>query len=147
MIDSSGFGVKVILTASGTFPAGLVLTQFTDNASSIETEDIELAQAESGVNGDLIVWQKAQPILISVNLIAGGEDDRNMQLLVEANRAALGKIPVKDEITLVKTLPSGSVYTYAKGTLVSAPIGTSVEGSGRLKANTYKFKFQEAFGI
>jgi hypothetical protein len=147
MINSSGFGVKVILIATGTFPVGFVITQFADNADSIAVENVDIADGTVGMNGDFIRWQAGKPILIDINVIPGGTDDRNLQILAEANRATLGKVPINDVITLTKVLPDGTGLMAVKGVLVNAPIGTSIEGSGRLKTKTYKFKFENAFGI
>jgi len=98
--DISAFGIRVRLVASVTFPAGIDITQFADDADSLDVPQQQIADKAMGVNGDLITWSKANPLLLTVNIIPGSDDDRNMSVLLEANRVARGKRGARDTVTL-----------------------------------------------
>lgn len=142
MNDISGFGLKVQVVASVTFPAGLTITQFADDADPIDTPSQQLADKAMGLNGDLIGWSKANPILATLNLIPGSDDDRNLGILAEANRVGKGKNSARDVITMTAIYPDGRVITYSNGIITDAMIGNSVASAGRLKSKPYAFAFE-----
>jgi len=84
--DVSGFGLRIRLTASRTFPAGITITQFADDADPFDIPSLQIADTAMGLNGDLISWSKANPIKPTLNVIPASEDDRNLAVLLEANR-------------------------------------------------------------
>jgi hypothetical protein len=96
-----------------------------------------------GVNGDLIVWTKANPVPFTLNVIPGTADDDNMQVLAKANRAAKGRRAVQDEITVVVTYPDGTTTRFLRGTITDAIIGNPVASSGRMKTKPYVFAFED----
>ena len=143
MENTSGFGFLLNLQADITFPMGIIISQFPDDADPITAEPINIAESAMGLNGDLIVWQKAEPIKLSFSVIPGGDDDDNLAILADNNRVAKGKFPVQDSITIVKIFPNGNTETYANGILMSAPVGTGIASTGRLKTKTYSFAFEQ----
>lgn len=142
MQDISAFGIRVRLVASSTFPAGITLTQFADDADSLDVQAQEIAATAMGVNGDLVVWSRANPLPLLINLIPASEDDRNMQVLLEANRVGRGKRSARDVITVTAVFPDGAVSTWSNGALTNGVVGNAVASAGRLKSKPYTFSFE-----
>jgi len=142
MQDVSAFGIRVRLTASATFPAGITLSQFADDGDSLDVPSQQIADKAMGVNGDLIVWSKANPLTVTINIIPGSEDDRNMDVLMEANRTGLGKRPARDTIQMTAMYPDGSTQTWSNGKLTDGIPGKALASSGRIKTKPYIFAFE-----
>jgi len=90
MADISGYGFRLNLVASSTFPAGIDITQAADDADPFDIPSIQIADKAKGVNGDLITWATANPIDITIAVIPGSIDDRNLSALAQANNPAAG---------------------------------------------------------
>lgn len=146
MQEIGGYGLQITLRASVTFPIGITLTQFADDADPFDSASIQLADKAMGLNGDLITWSKAVPLPAVLNLIPNGDDDNNMGILAEANRVGKGKRSVKDIITMVVSYPDGRTVTYAPGKLTDAMLGNSVASSARMKSKPYVFAFENKVG-
>jgi len=142
MENISGFGSRVRLRASVTFPLGFDITQFADDADGFDAPSMQISDKGMGLNGDLVVWNTANPIPLSLSLIPGSGDDRNMSILFEANRVGKGKTGSRDVITLTIVYPNGSSITYNNGVLTDGPAGKSIASSGRMKSNTYQLVFE-----
>jgi hypothetical protein len=140
--DVSGFGLRIRLTASRTFPAGFTITQFADDADPFDLPSIQIADKAMGLNGDLITWSKANPITPTINVIPGSEDDRNLAVLLEANRVGRGKSGARDTITMTGTYPDGRSITLNAGVITDGMPGNSVASAGRLKSKPYAFAFE-----
>lgn len=140
--DISGFGIKVQIVASSTFPAGFTVTQFADDADPVDIPSQQLADKTMGLNGDLITWSKANPILANLNVIPGSDDDRNLGVLAEANRVGKGKMGARDAITMTVIYPDGKTWTGSNGVITDAPMGNSVASAGRQKSKAYNFAFE-----
>lgn len=143
MNDVGGFGLQVLVRASKTFPGGFTITQFPDDADPFDLPDLQIGDAASGLNGDLITWSKANPLAFAMALIPGSEDQKNMAVLFEANRPARGKRPAKDVITIVGIYPDGSTITLSSGIIYSGLPGKSVASSARYKSSVYNFRFEQ----
>ncbi|EKY3117293.1 phage tail fiber protein [Cronobacter turicensis] len=142
MQDVAGFGLQARLIASKTFPSGFTITAFADDADPFDLPALQINDAAMGLNGDMVVWSKANPISISLAVIPGSDDDKNMAVVFEANRAARGKRPAKDVITLVGIYPNGSTITLTPGVVFDGLPGNSVASAGRLKTKVYNFRFE-----
>lgn len=140
--DISGFGFQVNLVASNTFPSGLNITQFADDTDPFDAPAVPIADVAMGLNGDLLRWSKASPLMVAIALIPGSDDDRNMQILQAANRVAAGKTSAQDEITLTGVYPDGQLLNLTGGVLTDAPFAPSIASSSRKKTNVYTFKFE-----
>lgn len=140
--DVSGFGLRLRITASRTFPAGFTVTQFADDADPFDLPSIQIADKAMGLNGDLVTWSKANPINTTVNVIPGSEDDRNLAVLLEANRVGRGKSGARDQITMTGTYPDGRSITLSAGVITDGMPGNSVASAGRLKSKAYQFAFE-----
>lgn len=142
MNDISGFGLKVQIVASVTFPAGITITQFADDSDPFDVPAQDIADKAMGLNGDLITWSKANPIMATLNVIPESEDDINLSILAEANRAAKGKNSARDVITMTVMFPNGKVWTASPGAVMNFSPGDSVASASRLKSKPYAFAFE-----
>lgn len=139
--DISVFGLQGNVTATTTFPQGVNISAFADDADPLDSPDIDIADMAMGPNGDTITWSRPQLIEIVVNLIPQSPDDVNMTVLQDANRVAKGKVSAGDKITIVWTYPNGVVVTASDGKLGTAPVVQSGAANGRAKSKRYAFKF------
>ncbi len=146
MNDISGFGIRVNVVASITFPNGFDLTQFADDVDPFDLPSIQIRDKAMGLNGDLIVWSKANPLPLTLGVIPGSDDDKNMKVLFEANRVGKGKRGVRDVITVTAVYPDETTLTLSEGTITDGPPGRGVASSGRIKSNAYQFAFENVAG-
>ena len=142
MHNLSGYGLTAVVQADVTFPSGFTLTQFADDGDSLDIPSIKVAETAMGMNGDLITWSKAAPLLLTVNLVPNSEDDKNMEVLLEANRVGKGKLSARDVITLTVIFPDGDSTTYYNGVLTDGMPGRPIQGSCRMKSKAYTFAFE-----
>jgi hypothetical protein len=139
MPDISGFGLRIQVKASNTFPAGFNVTQFADDVDPFDIPSIQIADKAMGLNGNLITWSVATPIDFTLAAIPGTEDDQNLSVLFEANRVGNGKTSARDEITVTGIYPDGSTLTLSPCVITDGPPGVSVASAGRLKTSAYSF--------
>lgn len=142
----SGFGLQVVVTASTTFPAGITISQFADDADPFDLPEIAIAETGMGLNGDMVIWAKATPIDVQIAVVPNGPDDINLQLLLEANRVAKGKRGARDSITLAAVYPDSRVKLMQQGTLISGVPGNGISSAGRYKTKVYRFRFENQAG-
>lgn len=138
----SAMGVSVRVVASRTFPAGFTVTQFADDADPIDLPSVQVMETAMGVNGDLVIWSRANPLTATINVIPGSDDDKNLAILLEANRPGRGKTSAMDEITLTVVYPDGSTLTLTGGVITDGPPGLSIASAGRQKSMAYAFAFE-----
>lgn len=146
MQNISGYGLTLTLAASKTFPLGFVVNQFADDADPLDVPALQIGDSAMGLNGDLIVWSKANPIKITLDVIPTSPSDRNLAILMEANRPGLGKIPARDVITLNILYPAGNFITLTNGLLTDGLPFNAVSSDGRLKSKSYNFSFENRIG-
>ena len=142
MIDVSGMGLVVNIKASNTFPSGFAVTQFADDGDSITFDEMEIGGSAMGLNGDLVTWGKVAPINVPINVIPSGDDDINLGILFEANRAGRGKKTAKDVITMTVIYPNGKSTTLSGGRLLKGKPSNSVASEGRMTSKSYSFAFE-----
>lgn len=142
MQDISGFGLIVGLVASVTFPAGITITQFSDDADPVDISSIQIADKAMGLNGDLLTWARAVPVPCTLNVIPNSDDDLNLSILAENNRVGRGKTSNRDVITITITYPDGSTVFLDPGVMTDAMFGKSIASAGRMKTKPYIFTFE-----
>ncbi len=142
MQNISGYGLTAIVRASTTFPGGFPVTQFADDADPFDTPTQTVGEAAVGLNGDLVAWNRANPLTLTLSVIPGGEDDLNLSALLEANRAARGKVPAGDVVTITAIYPSGRTVTLTQGIVTTGTPSDSVSSAGRIKSKSYSFAFE-----
>lgn len=142
MEDISVFGSRVQVVASSTFPAGFTLTQFADDGDPFDMPSVQIKDKAMGVNGDLIIWSKANPLMLTISLIPNSEDDKNAQVLWDANRVGKGKQSARDVVDITVVYADGSTLSLTEGTITDGPAGNAGASSGRLKTKAYQFAFE-----
>lgn len=142
MQNVSAFGSRIVLRASSTFPSGITITQFADDADPFDLPEITVGETAMGLNGDLVVWSAPNPIMMTLNVIPGSDDDRNLAVLLEANRVARGKRSARDVITATQVYPDGRTLTLVQGVALTGRPGQSSASSGRMKSKPYGFAFE-----
>jgi len=140
--DISSFGIELSLIASRTFPAGISITQLADDTDPFDLPSTQIADKAMGVNGDLVTWKTANPIIVQIAVVPGSEDDRNLSILAQRNRPGKGKPSIVDVVTLVGIYPDNSTVTATAGAITDAMPGKSVASSGRQKSKVYMFAFE-----
>lgn len=142
-IDASGFGVRINLRASETFPSGIDITQFADDTNPIDIPSVQIRDVAMGVNGDMVKWSKGNPIRATIAVIPNSDDDLNLKALAAANRPARGRRAVLDDITIIVIYPDGADVQMLRGTITDAVPSKGVASSGRLQTATYAFAFED----
>lgn len=142
MQDISGFGARVRVVASKTFPQGFDLTQFADDTDPFDIPSTQIRDKAMGLNGDLIMWSKATPVGITLAVVPGSDDDKNLAALYEANRVAKGKQSASDVVTVTVVYPDGKTLTCQNGGITDGPAGVGIASAGRLKTSSYQFAFE-----
>ncbi len=140
--DISGFGLQIRIVADVTFPSGITITQFADDADPFDLPSLQIRDKAMGLNGDLITWSTANPINITTNVVPGSDDDKNLAVLFEANRVGKGKNGARDVITMTGLYPDGSTITLTNGSITDGMPGSAASSAGRLKSKNYAFTFE-----
>lgn len=146
MQDISAFGTALNIVASNTFPNGFTVTQFADDADPFDSADLKIADQKMGVNGDMITWSVASPIMLKIAVVPQSDDDQNLEILLDANRVAAGKTSAQDAITITASYPTGPRKQLTSGRIVTGPVLSSLAAVGRLKSKVYEFAFEQTSG-
>lgn len=146
MEDVSAFGLKVQIVASKTFPSGITITQFADDADGLDTPSMQIADKAMGLNGDLVTWSKATPLPVTLNVIPNSEDDKNLGVLFEANRVGKGKTSARDVVSMTAVYPDGRTVSFTQGKITDGQPANSAQSSGRYKSKAYAFAFENRNG-
>jgi len=122
------------------------VSQFADDADPFDIPELTIGEAAMGLNGELITWSKAVPIAVNIAVVPDSDDDKNLQILFEANRVSKGKSSALDVVSMTGVYPSGKIITLTGGKLIAGMVGNSVASAGRFKSKTYKFMMEGASG-
>lgn len=142
--DISGFGLVVNISASKTFPAGFRVTEFADDADPLDLPSIQVKDKGMGLNGTLVTWSKANPVPMTLNVIPGSEEDKNLTILLQANRPGVGRRPANDVINATVIYGDGTSVRLISGVITDGPLGSAVASAGRKKSKGYIFAFAAA---
>jgi hypothetical protein len=143
----SGFASQIQIVASVTFPSGFLVSKFSQDIDAFDLANLDIAHAEMGANGDLVVWSQAQPIPIVLSVVPDSSDDINLGILWEANRVQRGKLSANDIITMVLQFSNGDTEVLKPGVITNGPPATGMANNSRLKTKTYSFNFEGKIGI
>lgn len=141
--DISGTGFTLTIKFSNTFPQGVQITAFADDADPWDAPSLDISTPSMNVNGDLVTFSTPQALLRTINLIPGSEDDTNLSIAYEANRVGRGKRSARDIVTIVANWPDGSTETLSNGKMTTGMSGKSLASAGRIKSRSYGFAFQD----
>lgn len=147
MSDISGYGSSLRVLASNTFPIGVEVTQFADDADMLDIPTLQISDNAMGLNGDKVEWTTANPIIVTTNVIPATDDDRNLSLLFEANRAGKNKSSAQDVITMIASYPDGQIVTLTGGSCREYMPARSVASEGRLKSKSFAFAFENMITV
>lgn len=142
-VEISGFGLKVRVVASVSFPSGFTVTQFPDDSDPVDSGSIQIRDKAMGLNGDMVSWKKANIIPVTIAVLPNTEDDKNLSILAANNRAAAGRRPTNDVITMAITYPDSTTVRLVRGVITDAILGKPVASAGRLKTKVYIFAFED----
>jgi len=142
MANIGGFGTIYQIVAHRTFPQGVTISQVADDADPLDVPSVAINEVGMGGNGDLLVWPKANAIILTLAVIPGSPDDDNLAALYDANRVGRGKTSAEDVITLTCIYPNGRTVTFTDGAIIEGPPAIGVSSAGRLKTMAYKFAFE-----
>jgi hypothetical protein len=149
MADISGYGTNIQLVSTTTYPNGLSITQFADDADPIDVGTIALAETGMGLNGDMVKWSKATPIKVTINVLADSQNDRDLNILANSVRVQKGSTRSCEKINMTVLYPECCESTgiqnsdeYRNGYLLEAMVGKSITSAGRFKSRSYTFVFE-----
>lgn len=146
MQNISGFGISINLLASKTYPLGITITEFADDNDPLDVPSLQIGDSAMGLNGDLIAWSKANPIKVNLSVIPSSQNDRNLSILLDANRVGKGKIGSRDIITMNIIYPAQNFVQLINGIITDGMPFSPVASSGRQKSKTYSFTFENKIG-
>ena len=137
------FGLSLRIVADRTFPQGFTVTEFADDVDPFESPALALAEYGMGINADLVTWQKANVMEVTLGIIPNSSADRNLTILMEANRPAKNKgAGTLDNVTFTASYPDGRIVTLSEGFIVEGMPILAGQTSGRMKSRTFKFVFE-----
>lgn len=87
MIEVSATGLALVVKASKTFPSGILITAFADDADPLDFPATEIVKTGVDINGNLLSWSAPAPQTVTINVPAGSEEDQNLAILLDANTA------------------------------------------------------------
>lgn len=141
MIDISGAKSKVTIIAIPTFPQGFTIEEYATDSDPVVIDDIEVTNTEVGVNGDVVSYKRATMINVELAVIPTTESDKNLEILLNANRLAKNKVATNDDITMIITYADGSTKTFSGGVILSGAVANTVSSDAKIRTKTYRFTF------
>lgn len=143
MNNISTSGLSVTLTGARVLPM-VQITQFADDADPFDIDHTPISSHAMNANGDMVVWSTPTTKQITLNIIPGSDDDKNLQLIANSNLTQGRNIKLLDELQMVASYLDGRRVIAKGGVLVSADVATSA-ATQRRKSNQYVFAFQEIY--
>lgn len=134
--DVSATGFSIFIKTSETFKNGFYLEGLADDADPLGFEELTLAETDTNVNGDLVVFGKPQVLNPKISVIAGSPADNNLQAMLAARQSG-----VKELVEMTVAYPDGSGLTASGGVMTTGTKGKGVGSSGRTATRTYGFAF------
>lgn len=141
MVNISGFGTSIRIVALQSFPVGLNISSLSDDQDSLIIEEVESVGYQLTYDGGICIYDKAAVVRVSIAVIPNTEDDINLKLLLSARKGGFKWLPIQDVTSMLITYPDGARVAFSNGTIISGPLGDSIEQSGRRKTNRYTFVF------
>lgn len=141
-IDVSAMGLKVLIKAAPSFPVGIEVTHFADDGDSLNISDITTMESAVGVNGDLVVWRVATPCELSINVIPGTDECKDLETLFNLNMTQKNRVSSKDIITMVITHPNGKQTVLSNGYIVGGKPAQDYSSNGRANSREFRFVFE-----
>lgn len=141
-VDISAMGIKATLIADKSYPLGITLTEFADDGDSLNVDDMNIMSYAMGVNGTMVVWRTAVPCPISINLIPGTDECKDMENLFKLNMTQKNKTSRADVLTLMIEHPDGKIDMLTKGYIIAGKPIQDYSSNGRAKTRTFRMVFE-----
>lgn len=154
MIDISAVGAKVVISRDG--GKDITITRFSDEGTPFECADVDLSDNKKNLNGEMISSRMPSVYTVSVTVIPGTEEDKELTRLAQMSALMPGSIqPISNivisEITLTlpeinqsaESVAGGRVFKWKNGRMKSAPTGPSTSAEGRMAARTFSFEMEQ----
>lgn len=141
------FGLFAYLIASKTMPIGFPIKAFADDADSIQVHEAENGQAILDLNGKVIRWTVANPLVISIAVMPNTVEDDILAVIYNANRVSKTSKSVNDSINLMVKYPNGGIRTFVQGRIVAGPSAYTATAEGRMVGNIYTFAFGDQYAL
>lgn len=142
MVDVSGHGLRVLLIAIPTFPAGIDITEFTDDVDALNSPNVTIREWAMGLNGDLITWKTPNAVEITLGVIPNSEADKNLGILFDVERPGKNKLSLSNNISLYVQYPDGKKKLLALGVMTGGPALSTVTSDKRIQSKEYSFVFE-----
>lgn len=136
LYDISATGFSVFLKSSTSFPQGFFLEGIAEDTDPLAFGELTIAEADTNVNGDLVVFGKPQVLNPTIAVIAGSPADENLQVMLAARQNG-----VRETVEITVTYPDGSSVTASEGVLITGTKGKGVSSNGRTATRSYGFAF------
>lgn len=140
----SSVGIQIRISTTFTYPAGFIVTSFSDDSDQISFEDITVGETAMTLGGLHIGWNKPTPIKCSLSIVPTAPEADWLANLLNANRVAGFKLIANDLITMNIVYPQGNIRTLTGGFILSGPPANTGTSAGRLKTNIYQFAFGDS---
>lgn len=152
MFDVSASGSKIVIKTNG---ISTTISEFYDEGTPFDTNEIEVTGNSMTLNGQLILWRKPTAYTVSVTVIPESQDDEKLcEMLQNAHiRHGISPVSVKDlDTALTIEVPSingsGSsngvtTFSYSNGRILGGPTGPSTDAEGKKAGRTYTFVFEQ----
>ena len=138
----SGVGTIIQLVAMPTIPYGVKIEAFPGDADPIESAQLTTADFTMGVNGDLILNRRANPVNITIRTVPGTEEDIALERLFDANRVAANKVSYLDIITMTFVYSTGITKVLTNGAIISGTPIIGISSNGMMKTRQWGFIFE-----
>lgn len=127
---------------------GIPITEFMDQENPIDIQDTETCNIEWDCEGKMVRTVKPSAILLSVTVIPGSNNDKELRKIWFRHFSNGGTVNVSDadrgiSCTINCGNPLVGSYTFSNGTCVSGAAGLTANGQGKMGGNTYTFAFEQ----
>lgn len=140
-------GLYAYMIASKTMPVGFKISQFADDADSIQIHEAQTGEARLDLNGRIVSYAAAVPLTVTFAVIANSAEDQILAVIYNANRAAVTSKLAHDSINVVINFPNGGIRTLVKGRIISGVASSSAAADGRMPGNIYTFAFGDQYSL
>ena len=141
MIDVSAFGSSIRVISTVSFPVGFKLSQFADDEDPLSVSEVEVSGFEKLYDGNIFIFDKTSPILLSVGVMPNTDDDINLKILLQQRKSSSQILPLPDVTAMIVEYPDGGRVALSDGGILSGPLADSLTTQGRKKGNVYHFVF------
>lgn len=151
MFDVSATGSKIRVECGSN---SCNITEFYDEATPFETNEVEVTGSAMTLNGQLILWRKPTAYVVSMTVVPGSQDDLWLAQRLDDAHVRRGKVVDVDRLNAKMTIwvpqinASGRQnatvsVSYTNGRILSGPTGPSTNAEGKLSGKTYTFVFED----